>query len=91
MPDDSIVLLRATLKGQGREAECNILVRVSIRNEANEVFARSSVRYSECSVISAPADLPDGEYRVTFEGHVAHVKREHGVWLLREPVSRLRN
>lgn len=90
MPEGSIVLLRASLKGMGREAECDILVRKSLRNQPNAVSAADAYRYSECSVISAPTDLPDGEYRVVFEDHVAKVKKESGTWVLREPVSRFR-
>lgn len=92
MTEDSIALLRATLKGMGQETECDILVREQIRNQSSESLSTTEfVQYSECSVISAPADLPDGDYRVMFDGHFAKVKRELGVWLLREPVSRMRN
>jgi hypothetical protein len=86
--DGSIVLLRALLTGMGRHAECDILVRKLSRNESNVTSAAGSPAYSECSVISAPADLPDGEYRVQFEGHFVVATREHGVWHFPQPVSR---
>lgn len=80
MPDSSIILLHASLRGVGREAECDILVRKSDRNQP--------AQYSQCSIISAPTDLQDGEYRVEFEGHIAKVQRKHGAWRLPAPVSR---
>lgn len=91
MADGPIILLRASLNGMGQQAECDILVRKSIRSQPNAVSLAGLPRYSECSVISSPPNLPDGEYRVAFEGHVAKVNREQGVWLMREPVFRFRH
>lgn len=83
MAEGAIVLLHASINGMGLEADCDVLVR--------KADASGHSVYSECSVINAPADLPDGSYSVIFDGHFAKAKREHGVWLLREPVSRHRS
>lgn len=37
--------------------------------------------YVECDVHLAPENLPDGQYRVTFEGRTMQVKRLDGRWL----------
>lgn len=86
MSQDSIVLLRASLFGMSQQAECDILVRKLIRDQP---YVMGSPLYSECSVIAAPADLPDGDYHVMFKGHVARVRKEDGIWLLRGSVSRI--
>ena len=67
------VLERARLSGMGREAVGEI---VAIRNSvAGETW------YSNCHVLSAPADLPDGEYTVMLRGHGLAARRQHGLWL----------
>jgi hypothetical protein len=62
MPRGSIVLLRGTVQGMGREAKCDVLVR-------KEVSSSGSVEYTDCSIITAPADLPDGKYGVMLDDH----------------------
>ncbi|HEX4007445.1 MAG TPA: hypothetical protein VHX60_14815 [Acidobacteriaceae bacterium] len=52
---------------------------LAIRDKNPETKACS---YSRCSVIEAPADLPDGQYNVTFEGCTVAVLREGGLWLV---------
>jgi len=37
--------------------------------------------YSQCCVIDAPMDLPDGIYAVTFGGSVVAARKEAGLWL----------
>jgi hypothetical protein len=90
LPDGPIVLMHALLRGMGRETECDILVRKTVPGQSKTVSAQGAPVFSECSVISAPASLPDGKYQVLFDGHVARVQREQGVWSTCEPVSRHR-
>jgi hypothetical protein len=90
VPDGSIVLIHALLRGMGRETECDILVRKTVPGQTKAASAPGAPTFSECSVISAPASLPDGNYQVLFDGHVARVQRERGVWSTCEPVSRHR-
>jgi len=35
----------------------------------------------ECDIHLAPQDLPDGSYKVTFEGRTMQVKELYGDWL----------
>jgi hypothetical protein len=57
----------------GREAKCDVLVR-------KEVSSSGSVEYTDCSIITAPADLPDGKYGVMLDDHFFVVKKTHGIW-----------
>lgn len=73
------VLEVAHLQGMGRECVCEI---AAIRNsQAGEV------RYSQCNVLSAPADLPDGEYTVSIRGTGVIVRRQDGLWLAAETAA----
>jgi hypothetical protein len=78
----AIVLLRGTLKGADREAECELLARKQTIPGVDQ-FGMRRYQYSQCSVLHAPFDLPDGEYTVTTEdGHVILTTRLHGLWLV---------
>jgi hypothetical protein len=90
VPEGSVVLLRASLRGMNRQAECDVLARKLSQNPLNATSHVGTPAYSECSIISAPADLPDGDYRLIFEGHVVTTRKEHGVWIMLEPVWRAR-
>jgi hypothetical protein len=37
--------------------------------------------YVTCDIHLAPEDLPDGPYKVTFEGRTMQVKKLYGDWL----------
>ena len=90
MPYGSIVLLRGILQGMGHHVECDILAR-KLAKRPNAVSPVGSPAYSDCSVLTAPSDLPDGEYRVAFDGHILVVNREYGVWLAKGTPSRFDN
>lgn len=70
--EGSVMLFRASLLGMTRQEQCDILA----RKIANLSHAGAPA-YSECFIISAPADLPDGDYDVKFEGHSASATKEH--------------
>jgi hypothetical protein len=72
----SVVLVRGILRGMGRESRCEML---AIKDKHPET---SECSYSRCSVIEALADLPDGEYTVSFENRTATVVRQGGLWLV---------
>ena len=70
----SVVLIRAVLKGMGREVECDVIARKS--------ETVSSLRtYSDCTVLTTPPDLPDGEYVIHVDSQVIPVLRRKGHWL----------
>lgn len=84
----AIVLLHGTVKGMGREAECEILARRAVMPVGPVTASSQSSAYTDCSVIGAPHDLPDGEYTVQFECHTFRATRHHGLWLSRSPALR---
>ena len=84
----SIVLLRGSLHGMEREAECEVLAR-KLGFTWSVESGKSVAVYTDCSVITAPSDLPDGEYCVNFDGHIVAVTRQRGHWLSRGAASRL--
>jgi hypothetical protein len=56
-------MMAGRLKGMGHEAECVVsVVKVSIPHHLN------ISEYVECDIHLAPENLPDGLYKVTFEG-----------------------
>lgn len=60
------------------EAECDVLARrieTSAQGEWRRTFA-----YGECTVLTAPNDLPDGDYMAYFAGHSFPVNRTRGLW-----------
>lgn len=82
----SIVLLSGMLRGMGREAQCEILARRL--NTASHNSPHSTDRYLECSVLTAPRDLPDGDYLAYFDGHSLVATLARGVWSSRGPAVR---
>ena len=89
MKRGTVVLLHGSIKGMGREAECEILARrlpipVDPRDPMPRLFT-----YTDCSVVEAPADLPEGEYLAQFEGYSLSVTLYRGLWLSRGPVARI--
>ena len=75
----SVVLLRAPLKGMGREVECELIAR---RLSTGIVAQASSITtYSDCKILTAPSDLPDGEYAIHLGSQVIPVLRHRGQWL----------
>jgi hypothetical protein len=68
-------MLQGQLKGMGHEAVCTVAA-VKVSLPSSNVW-----EYAKCSIHNAPADLPDGQYEVTFNGRVERVKKERGFWL----------
>ena len=62
-------------KGMGYEAGCMVnAVKVSLPQ-------LNIWEYVKCDIHLAPENLPDGLYKVTFEGRTMEVKRLDGYWL----------
>jgi hypothetical protein len=70
-------LLSATLRGVERAVECEVLAR--------RLGIEPAPIYSDCTVIGAPDDMPDGEYEIEFEGVRATAMKQRGVWLTFDP------
>lgn len=68
----SVVMRMGTLTGMGRVCACEVLARVRKPYIAGQ--------YTEALIISAPADLPDGSYHVTFDGFEMLCDRVLGTW-----------
>lgn len=66
-----------------REENCEVLAR--------SILLNNSHAYSEGFVINAAADLPDGEYVVTFDGHALRVVKAGGLWLTSTAIARCDN
>jgi len=74
------VLVRGTIRGMGRRGPCELLVRRQRR------AGSTAFEYTQWTVLSAPADLPDGNYVVTTEdGYNFHVTRAHRIWRQASP------
>ena len=71
----SVVLINGWLAGMGYQGPCEML---AIRESQ---AASGRVSYSRCSVIDAPAQLPDGDYTVTFTGYIVPARKEAGLWV----------
>lgn len=75
----NVVLLPATIAGMERKADCEVLAR-RLGIEPLPVF-------SDCSVIGAPEDWPDGDYTIEFEKVRATVTKQRGLWMTFDPPS----
>ena len=77
----SFVLLLGTMKGMGREVDCEVLARKEYL-PANSNRGKWVYEYSPYSVLKAPDDLPDGTYTVTTsDGHIISTTKQGGIWL----------
>jgi hypothetical protein len=63
-----------------RETTCEVLAR--------KTASQNGLAYSEGFVLSAPADLPDGEYLVKFDHHILRATKQRGIWLTSRVISR---
>ena len=61
-----------------RTADCELLARRTVR--AGLPPSQVSLQYSDCIILSAPADLPDGDYILCFAGHSTVAHRIRGLW-----------
>jgi hypothetical protein len=75
----TVVLLRAILKGMGHEVECDVIARRLAPDPRERVSLTS--KYSDCSVLTAPTDLPDGEYTVHMDSGAFTAFKRSGHWL----------
>ncbi|HEY1499742.1 MAG TPA: hypothetical protein VGF88_09210 [Acidobacteriaceae bacterium] len=70
----SAALMKGVLRGMGREVLCELLV-------WKETVGNRPV-YSQCRVVTAPLDLPDGEYVLLFDGRTVPAKKQGGWWAM---------
>lgn len=70
-----VVLIRGSVEGMGRTAWCDLLAMKECPSET------AAPTYSRCCVLDAPADLPDGHYKVTFAGNKVSAEKQAGLWL----------
>jgi hypothetical protein len=82
------VLLDGRLKGMGRQADCQVLAR-KLLVYGEETASLRVFTYTDCSVIGAPSELPDGEYLVEFDEYSALAACHKGFWLSFGPPTRL--
>jgi hypothetical protein len=76
-----IVLRHGHVKGMSRTATCEVLAR---KIPLGPKLKTGSHEYSsDCAVIDAPADLPDGEYLIYFDEHVISATKKGAYWLSR--------
>jgi len=68
-----IVVLRGVLRGKQHQSTCEVVAR---KHSAN-----LKSNYSDCFVLTAPEDLPNGSYVVEFDGHKLHAAKENDIWL----------
>lgn len=70
------VLLKGRLRGMGREALCEVLVKRQAPSE------KGKESYSGLRLLKAPADSPDGDYVLYLDSVMVSVRRRGGDWLL---------
>jgi hypothetical protein len=73
------VLLTGRLQGMGQQAACELMARRS-PSPGPEKFA-----YRDPVIIHVPADLPEGEYALHFEGMSAPVLHKGVLWTMMAP------
>lgn len=79
MNKGTLVLLHGLVRGMGQEVDVEVLTRrVQDHNEGSSLPA---YKYVDCTVIGGPANLPDGDYIVSFAGFSAITTRRYGLWL----------
>lgn len=71
----ALVLIRGKLRGMGREVDCELIARGKGPDEQDKAL------YSDCSVIDAPPDLPDGEYTVSVGNQLFTAAKRRGLWV----------
>jgi hypothetical protein len=84
----TVVLLDGHVKGMGKQADCQVLAR-RLWVYGEETDSLRILTYTDCSVIGAPAELPDGKYLVEFEEYSALAARHKGFWLSFGPPTRV--
>jgi hypothetical protein len=69
------VLLPAKLIGMGLEANC------TLNADRITIAGTDQYEYVHLIVASVPDDLPDGRYRLTFDGRTCEVQRLRRTWI----------
>ena len=70
-----IVMLSGHLIGMGRECTCVV-------GAIKEWLPGTTfVRYMRCMILDVQADLPDGQYQVTFADRTVSFRRDDGAWI----------
>lgn len=75
-------VVRAVLRGMGRETECNLTLWTE--------QSLSGRKFTRCRISGEPGDLPDGSYTVSFEGHTVFTRKWSGEWMLNFLPSHIR-
>lgn len=83
MSNGTFHLCSGSVAGMGREADCELMAR---RLTIFESRLLPSVLYEDCLILDAPADLPDGDYKVRFSGYRTVATKRHGIWFACGPV-----
>jgi hypothetical protein len=68
------VLIHGVLTGMGRESHCELLVWKEASNDGPV--------YRQCRVVTAPLNLPDGNYVVAFDGRTVPTSKQNGWWVM---------
>ena len=76
----SFVLLVGIVRVMERESKCEVLARQ---------LDAGSVRYSMATVLKVDSDLPDGSYKVVFDGHFVEARKMRHLWITDGPVTRV--
>jgi hypothetical protein len=69
------VVLHGTLIGMGRQAQCMVLV------ERATIAGTDQYEYSRLMITQAPEELPDGRYKLAFDGRMCEVQRLCRSWI----------
>jgi hypothetical protein len=69
------VLVSGTLKGMNHQVPCMVrAVKVSLLPNLD------ILKYVSADIVRAPSELPDGAYKVSFDGRTMKVKKIAGNW-----------
>lgn len=89
MDRGTVVLLHGLIKWEDSEADCEVLARMLAIPSRNSADAMRVFTYTDCSVIGAPAGIPDGEYTVEFAGFSFTATKQRDMWLTSGPAFKI--
>lgn len=89
MTRGTVVLLHGLIKGPDREAECEVLARRLAAPSGEHAEELRECSYTDCAVVGAPPELPEGEYIVEFAGYNFNATKQKDLWLTRGPASKI--
>ena len=73
-----VVLISGVLRGCDFEADCEVLARK--HQESELIAADNFIPYTDCQVVCARDDVPDGEYEISFDGFAFQARCLAGQW-----------